>query len=450
MKLRVNTGTETTPVWTVVDAEDATTLGGKTLAQAQDLTGRVDTTSGLSLTSGKVSASTLKTSIGTLSTLKTTAKTSVVASINELFQNVSDGKVTVASAITDKGQSVSGTATFDQLATAISNLKTGGLFAGDTVNESDLEIVSANQQSVFSVKMGSDYYYGMATLPDDSFYLAHADNSFYYISASGTKIWSKEAGSSDCKVAAVDSKGNGYAGYQMNASVKKFDKAGNMTVITLPDVSYANVCAISINQATDDVYIATEDSVSNLVKANSSNQIVWRTALDKSAYNTIKDMSFATMNGVKYVYAITANNYLACFVDSGSTVALQWVASISDIGSVSRIHADPVHGKVYISTGNNGVAQYNANSPIKNWFVTGLPSSGYALTGDPQGFIYVCGGGTMVKMNHEGVALWSHNVGSYHSVYEIAVTPITNKVIIADSSDYYLKCVRRNIQYRIK
>ena len=66
---------------------------------------------------------TLSGEIGTLSSLSTTVKTSLVAAINELFQSVSDGKTTVAAAITDKGVTTAATATFSTMATNIGQLK---------------------------------------------------------------------------------------------------------------------------------------------------------------------------------------------------------------------------------------------------------------------------------------------------------------------------------------
>ncbi|HIW33438.1 MAG TPA: hypothetical protein IAA29_11700 [Candidatus Paenibacillus intestinavium] len=70
--------------------------------------------------------------IGNLTTLKTTAKTSTVVAINELFQtqetlklSVSDGKAIVATAIAGKGQPTAANATFQTMATNIGNITQG-------------------------------------------------------------------------------------------------------------------------------------------------------------------------------------------------------------------------------------------------------------------------------------------------------------------------------------
>ena len=63
--------------------------------------------------------------VGTVANLKTTAKTDVVSAVNELFTNVSDGKSSLATAITAKGQTVTADSTFAELSTAIENIETG-------------------------------------------------------------------------------------------------------------------------------------------------------------------------------------------------------------------------------------------------------------------------------------------------------------------------------------
>lgn len=63
--------------------------------------------------------------VGTVANLKTTTKTDLVSAMNEVFQNVSDGKSSIATAITAKGQTVTADSTFAELSTAIENIETG-------------------------------------------------------------------------------------------------------------------------------------------------------------------------------------------------------------------------------------------------------------------------------------------------------------------------------------
>lgn len=68
---------------------------------------------------------TVSDNIGTLPSLVTTNKTSVVNAVNELFTSVSNGKNAIASAITSKGGSASGGDTFADLSSKISGLGGG-------------------------------------------------------------------------------------------------------------------------------------------------------------------------------------------------------------------------------------------------------------------------------------------------------------------------------------
>lgn len=65
----------------------------------------------------------LETWQGTLKNLKTTDQSSLVNAINELFQSASDGKSSIANAITGKGISLDSNPTYSQLVDAISKLE---------------------------------------------------------------------------------------------------------------------------------------------------------------------------------------------------------------------------------------------------------------------------------------------------------------------------------------
>ena len=64
--------------------------------------------------------------IGNLPNLKTNDKSNIVNAINELFQNVDNGKDLIASAITDKGVDTSKDDTFETMANNILSIITGG------------------------------------------------------------------------------------------------------------------------------------------------------------------------------------------------------------------------------------------------------------------------------------------------------------------------------------
>lgn len=75
---------------------------------------------------------------GDLSILKTTAKDSIVAAINELFQSASDGKSSIAAAITGKGVDAAATDSFTTLATKITNIPTGVDTSDATATAADI------------------------------------------------------------------------------------------------------------------------------------------------------------------------------------------------------------------------------------------------------------------------------------------------------------------------
>ncbi|MBQ6459127.1 MAG: WD40 repeat domain-containing protein [Exiguobacterium sp.] len=82
--------------------------------------------------------------IGILSGLNTTDKSNLVNAVNELFTDVGNGKTQIATAITDKGVTASGSDTFPQLASKIDQLSVeldgeikGVFIAGDDLKKGD-------------------------------------------------------------------------------------------------------------------------------------------------------------------------------------------------------------------------------------------------------------------------------------------------------------------------
>ena len=80
--------------------------------------------------------------VGTVANLKTTTKTDLVSAMNELFTNVSDGKSSLATAITAKGQNVTGDSTFAELTSAINNISTQNIASGSGVLVNHIATVS--------------------------------------------------------------------------------------------------------------------------------------------------------------------------------------------------------------------------------------------------------------------------------------------------------------------
>lgn len=81
--------------------------------------------------------------IGDKSTLLTTEKGTIVGAVNELFTSVSDGKNLIATAITDKGGTASGSDTFAELAAAISGMGAiKSIQHGVTALDIDIKIIN--------------------------------------------------------------------------------------------------------------------------------------------------------------------------------------------------------------------------------------------------------------------------------------------------------------------
>ena len=87
--------------------------------------GELDTALNKKVNDSDTNSKLARQQIGSLSSLRTNSKDTLVNSINELFQYASNGKTLVANAITGKGVTSNSNMTFQQLATNISNIKTG-------------------------------------------------------------------------------------------------------------------------------------------------------------------------------------------------------------------------------------------------------------------------------------------------------------------------------------
>lgn len=133
---------------------------------------------------------------GTVSALST--------KVEETFTSVSNGKSLVASAITDKGVATASDATFQQMATNIGNIKTGGYIVMDTVATSK------------SYQLDNNKTYYVATMMAYS-----TSQANWYIGTVTNGVWSAKA--------------NGYRNTSYNQYV-------------LPNMSIgANYCILSIN-----------------------------------------------------------------------------------------------------------------------------------------------------------------------------------------------------------
>ena len=122
-------------------------ISSESLQNVQDNLTSTSKVNPLSANQGRV----LNAKIGDLSTLNTTDKSDIVSAVNELFQDVDNGKAILASAITDKGVNTPQGATFQEMATNVSHIVSSS--AADLVKQ-----VTSKEEDVLEGKFFIDEY----------------------------------------------------------------------------------------------------------------------------------------------------------------------------------------------------------------------------------------------------------------------------------------------------
>ena len=122
-------------------------ISSESLQNVQDNLTSTSRVNPLSANQGRV----LNAKIGDLSTLNTTDKSDIVSAVNELFQDVDNGKAILASAITDKGVNTPQGATFQEMATNVSHIVSSS--AADLVKQ-----VTSKEEDVLEGKFFIDEY----------------------------------------------------------------------------------------------------------------------------------------------------------------------------------------------------------------------------------------------------------------------------------------------------
>ena len=121
--------------------------------------------------------------IGNTGDLQTENKDSIVDAINEVFQNVSDGKELIANAITDKGVETLATGTFTEMANNIGNISTmkdvlvDGLPIG---KEFELKYKGYNWISNSISTLPYSFYNGSAVVYNNEIHILGSSNSGNY------------------------------------------------------------------------------------------------------------------------------------------------------------------------------------------------------------------------------------------------------------------------------
>lgn len=171
-KMKINLGTPASPNWVVMDAKDADTLDGKHLSEIQaDYNNKIGNLSNLNTTNKTSvvnavneikqeqvshSADTAAHGIGDKSALLTTNKNTIVEAINELFTFANDGKTGVATVV---GSPATAGDTFNQLVTHIQNAKNtmATNLSNKGVSASGTEALQALANKIANVNTGKKW-----------------------------------------------------------------------------------------------------------------------------------------------------------------------------------------------------------------------------------------------------------------------------------------------------
>ncbi|WP_155803745.1 WD40 repeat domain-containing protein, partial [Peptoniphilus sp. BV3C26] len=132
-----------------------------------------------------------------------------------LFQNVDNGKLQIANAIIDKGQTgVSNKSSFQELATGIRNIKTGyGI--GDIIKPADVKVLSYTEEKapnkIWEFTGNTNSVNSVAVDSQGNVY-SGSYKKVMKISPNGTKIWEFTGHTNTIRSVAVDSNGYVYSG----------------------------------------------------------------------------------------------------------------------------------------------------------------------------------------------------------------------------------------------
>lgn len=216
---------------------------------------------------------------------------SLVDMVKTNFTNVSDGKIKVASAVTDKGVPTLATDTYNQIATNIRNIKVGKYSIGDTIESTTLSSpIDRNGNTLKKLVLTKDYISNMTLDDNDNIYVAY-----------------------EHKIVKFDSEFNKILEYDVEPRIK------NVQVVY------------------NELYIVTNDCILIYdLNNNQKNKIEFDTNVD--SYSTISyNGKFAISSGGKIIYydrktkvLETEGNFYSGIMDSYGTL----IGSYSEVVSV--------------------------------------------------------------------------------------------------------------------
>lgn len=345
-----------------------------------------------------------------------------------LFQNVDDGKLQIANAIIDKGQSgVSNSSSFQELATGIKNIKTG-YGVGDIIKPADVKVLSRTEEKAPSKVWGFTGHTGIvrAVVVDNSgnVYSGGDDKKIIKISPSGSKVWEFTGNTDAIYGLAVDSKGNICSSSENGRLMKISPNKQKIWEFT------------GLNNRIPSVVVDSKDyiyacDVNKIVKISPTGSKVWEfTGLSDGVYTLATDSK-------DYIYAGSGDKKTTKISPTGSKV---WEFT----GHTFYVNAITVDskGNIYAADRNKIVKISPQRQKVWEFAVNG--SFGAAITVDNEDNIYFADSDAKItKISPTGSKIWE----SKEHIYSLnAVAVDDNNNVYTGSNDKTVIKIHQNIK----
>jgi len=371
---------ESSSQWIELDAKDADTVDGKHASELVDksnlssqLNGKGASLVGVEDSSGNFTSTNVEGVLDELFTFADNGKTNIASVVgspatasdtfNQLQTIIQNQKDTLATNLTNKGTSASGTESLKSLADKVANVETGDYSVGDTVSTGNISPQHSSQLWAFTGH--TDTVYAVAVDSSDYVYSGGNDATAKKIDSNGNEVWTFTRHEYKVYSIAVDSDGYVYTG-GFGGMVKKSDPNGNE---------------------------------------------VWTFDHGGSVYSVAVDS-----NG--NVYSGSSDDTVKKIDSNGNEV---WTFS-GHTGSVESVAVDS-NGNVYSGSSDDTVKKIDSNGN-EVWTFSGHTSWVISLHTDSDGYVYSASwDGTAKKIDSNGNEVWTF-IGHTDNVSAIAVDSV--------------------------
>ena len=344
-----------------------------------------------------------------------------------LFQNVDDGKLQIANAIIDKGQSgVSNNSSFQELATKIKGIKTG-YGVGDVIKPADVKVLSHKEEKVTKIWEFTGHTGLVNTLAVDSqgyVYSGGNDKKVMKISPQGTKIWEFTGNINWVFALAIDSQGNIYSGSGDN-KIMKISPQGQKIWEFTEHTSEVHGLAVD---SQDNSYSC---SYGRVIKISPQGQKIWEfTGYTEPIYAL-------TVDNQDNIYAGGSGGKVMKISPQGQKI---WEL-VGHTSSVTTVAVDS-QGNVYSGSWDKKVMKISPNG-TKIWEFTEHKDTVYALAVDSQGNIYSgSGDNKIMKISPQGQKIWEFT----RSIWIKTVAVDSQGNIYSSGGSYNIAKLHQNIE----